>query len=398
MNANANWLRFDFDISPQPTASKTISKPQVLFLITGLDGGGAERQVVDLAIALAARGWQPAVVSLLAGGRLRDELITQQVPCTSLKMARGIVDPRAVFRLSTIVRQFRPDIVHAHMLHASLLAAVTRPFSPMRGLIATVHTMDPGNRCRRMGYRISYAACDRMTMVSEVIKTEFLAGRIVSPERVCVMRNGICPKRFQRDCSARARLRAELALGDEFVWLAVGRLEPVKDYPTLLHAFGTARMAQPLSKLLIAGSGALEQELKQLSAALGLSESVRFLGYRQDTASLMSAADSFVLSSRWEGMPLVILEAGAAELPVVATAVGGSQEIVPEGETGFLVPPADPVTLAKTMVRVMKTDLQSRCEIGRRARAHVAAHYDLQSVVTSWERLYQQVLTPPPQG
>ena len=168
----------------------------------------------------------------------------------------------------------------------------------------------------------------------------------VPKTKIRALPNGIDTQAFRPEASVRVAERRALGLQDKFVWLAVGRLDEAKDYPTMLQAFSKVVKGFPKALLLIAGAGPLEGNVKHLAVKLGLEKRVRFLGLRRDTSVLMNAADAFILSSAWEGMPLALLEASATGLPVVATAVGGVPEIVIDEKSGFLTPPEDPAALA----------------------------------------------------
>jgi glycosyltransferase involved in cell wall biosynthesis len=176
------------------------------------------------------------------------------------------------------------------------------------------------------------------------------------------------------------------------VWLAVGRFEIAKDYPNMLRAFATVRRQQPGAVLLLVGRGSLQGETEALARELGLGDAVRFVGVRSDVAEVMSAADGYVMSSAWEGMPMVLLEAAAAALPIVATEVGGNHEVVRQGETGFLVPPRDPEALGQAMLRLGRLPAPERRAMGQRGRDHIRSHYDLGRVAQRWEDLYREVL------
>jgi len=175
-----------------------------------------------------------------------------------------------------------------------------------------------------------------------------------------------------------------------FLWLAVGRLEVQKDYPTLLRAF--AQLDRSGSALWVAGEGSLRADLESLSRSLHLADRVRFLGQRGDIPALMNAADAFVLSSAWEGFGLVIAEALACKLPVVVTDSGGPREVVDNGRVGFLVPPRDPDALAQAMVRLMDLPEAERRRMGELGREYVEANYSLDRVVDQWEALYTELL------
>jgi glycosyltransferase involved in cell wall biosynthesis len=214
----------------------------------------------------------------------------------------------------------------------------------------------------------------------------------VPRELLTCVPNGIDTERFQRVApGARAAVRSSLGISQEFVWLAVGRYETAKDYPNLLRAFARIHERHAQAVLWIVGEGSLQQETEDLARALGLGDRVRFLGVRSDVPEVMSAADGYVMSSAWEGMPIVLLEAAAAALPIVSTRVGGNHEVVREGESGFLVPPRDDGSLAAAMLRLMDLPPAEREAMGRRGREHVGMHYGLARVVDRWEDLYRQV-------
>jgi len=181
-----------------------------------------------------------------------------------------------------------------------------------------------------------------------------------------------------------------LGLNDEFTWLAVGRLEVQKDYPNLLTA--VARLRNEHQVLLIAGDGPLRQSIERLGAELDISAKVRFLGIRKDVPNLMAAADAYVMSSAWEGLPMVLLEAAASALPIVATNVGGNAEVVHDGISGYLIPPSDPIALASAMERMELAGQSVRDAMGIAGREHAEKSYSLRSVVDRWEEIYKSLL------
>jgi glycosyltransferase involved in cell wall biosynthesis len=211
--------------------------------------------------------------------------------------------------------------------------------------------------------------------------------------RITVMSNGVDTEVWRPDAAVRASLRSDLALHQDLLWFAAGRLDPVKDYPTLLLA-----MAQlpHTARLVIAGGGPCERELRQLSANLGLESRVRFLGFEQNVLRWMQAADGFVLSSRWEGLPMVLLEAAACAVPVVATDVPGTREVVVQGCTGWLATAGEPALLAESMLQLMHTPIERRRTMGQQARQHVLDHFSLEAALDRWEALYQQLLLSHP--
>ena len=312
----------------------------------------------------------------------------------SLEMRRGVPDPRGLARLVRIVRAWKPDVVHSHMVHANLMARALRLLVPVPVLVSTIHNVYEGGPLLMAGYRLTNGLVDHMTIISQAAADRFVGERIVPGRLLTVIANGVDTDRMRNlPPEGRAALRGGMSVGDQqFVWLAVGRFEVAKDYPNMLRAFADVRAREPRAVLVIVGQGSLQAEAEALTAELGLREAVRFLGARDDVPAVMSAADGYVMSSAWEGMPMVLLEAAAAGLPIVATAVGGNGEVVRDGESGFLVPARDSEVLRAGMLRLMALPEEQRRAMGERGREHVRANYGLQRVAERWERVYWDAL------
>lgn len=368
-------------------------KVKVMFLITGLAYGGAETQLVNLATKLKCRGWDVRVVSMLPPQAFVEELKNAHIPLATLNMRRGVADPRAVFRLLKILREWEPDILHSHMVHANLLARVVRIFCKIPVLISTAHSIDEGGSWREVAYRLTDPLADLTTNVSRTAVERYIRVGAAPKNKIIFMPNGIDTAKFKPNKAAGQRLRNELGVDNYFVWLAVGRFEEAKDYPNMLRAFKMIVSKKSDVVLLLVGQGSLLEEVKKLAGALGMKDNVRFLGVRQDVPDLMNAADAFVLSSRWEGFGLVLVEAMSCQLPVVATDSGGPREILNGGKLGHLVPPGDSEALAAAMMKMMSLPEAERQAMGRAGRAYIEANYSLEHVVDQWEVLYKELLT-----
>jgi glycosyltransferase involved in cell wall biosynthesis len=357
--------------------------------------GGADKQLLSAAEEMHRRGHEILIVSLTPLGPMGLEARHLGIPTESLNMRRGLPDPRGMVRLVRLVRAWKPDVLHSHLVHANLMARALRLFVRLPVLVSTLHSVyDEGGPLLMLAYRLTNRLVDLMTIVSETAANGFVAKGTIPRELLRVIPNGVDLDRFHNVApSARQAIRGTVGLGDQFVWLAVGRFETAKDYPNLLRAFADVHRENPGSVLVLVGRGELQAETEALSQDLGLTACVRFLGVRHDVPELMSAADGYVLSSAWEGMPVVLLEAAASGLPVVATDVGGIREVVRDQESGFLVPRRDPASLALAMLRLMGLSAAERSQMGERGQAHVRAHYGLGRVVNGWEDVYREVQT-----
>lgn len=366
---------------------------KLILLITGLDYGGAEKQVVDLAIQLKVRGWDPRVISMLPPRAYLQELHDADIPTRHLNMQSGIPDPRAVFRLVQIIREFDPQLIHSHLVHANLLARLVRPFVQVPVLVCTIHSTREIGRWREWAYRLTDSFCDLTTQVSQIGLERYVQRKIVPRHKICFVPNGVDTVRFQPNLEKREQLRQELEIGDSFAWLAVGRFEKAKDYPNMLQAFVKVLSHHGDAYLLIAGQGSLKEKVQCLAKEHGIEQNVLFLGVRRDIPALMNAVDGYLMSSAWEGMPMVLLEAGASGLPVVATDVGGNRELIVDGRNGFLAPPEDPDALAQAMLRLMGFGLERRRNMGANGRRHIESNYSIDYIVDLWETLYNKLLT-----
>jgi glycosyltransferase involved in cell wall biosynthesis len=181
-----------------------------------------------------------------------------------------------------------------------------------------------------------------------------------------------------------------LGLKNELTFICTASLTPKKGHSVLLDAFARVVAKVPASTLLLAGTGETRAALEGQVSRLGLGASVRFLGARSDVPELLAAADVFVLSSLWEGMPLSVMEAMAAGKPVVCTAVGGSVEIVQNGVNGFLVPSGDSHRLADAMIEL--ADPEKRALFGKRAAGTALDQFDLAAMVRAYEALYDKII------
>jgi glycosyltransferase involved in cell wall biosynthesis len=339
-------------------------------LTTGLTTAGAETQAVRLATGLAARGHEVRVVSMMRPAAFEEELIQAGVPVESLEMRRGVPDPRALLRLVALLRRRRPQVLVSFLYHANILGRLATRFAGVPN-IASVRNEHFGGRVREAIFRATNPLSAAVVTNCETVANS-LAARGILPVAKSIY-NMLAPAPTPLDLDSRQKLRREVGCGDDgFLWLAAGRLEDQKDFRTLVEAAATPGIGH----VAIAGDGPLRASLESTAPA-----NVRFLGLRHDLAQWMQAADAFVLASRYEGFPNVVLEAAAAGLPIVSTNVGGVSEWV---ACEWMVPPGMPAELAGKMLEMQREptvnavqDTLDRCQPDR--------------VLDDWERLLRQV-------
>jgi glycosyltransferase involved in cell wall biosynthesis len=363
----------------------------IALLVPTLDRiAGAERQVTLLAKGLKRRNHRVSVLTLSGtGGEAYQELMALGIGFISLGMRKGLADPRGWFRMRRWILKEAPDVLHAHLPHAAWMARWSRLITHVPVVVDSIHTTATGTIGRRLGYRLSDRFPDAVTAVSQSVADAYLCAGMVSAKHLHIVPNGVewvprqvCPE-------TRDRVRSERRCEDTFLWLAAGRLETVKDYPTLLRAFA---LLSRRAHLLIAGSGSLEAALRQLAIELEIQARVQFLGFLPDLSRVMQAADAFVLSSLWEGLPMALLEASVHSLPAVATAVPGSRDAVMHERTGLLALPQNPSTLAAAMARLMEMTAEDRATMGAAAHRRITDHFTLDRVLDRWEELYRELL------
>jgi glycosyltransferase involved in cell wall biosynthesis len=353
----------------------------IVYVLTSLSMGGAEKQVLALAERMADKGHAVKVQWPV------------RLPIFHLNMART---PWSVlsgcWRARRFLRRVQPDVLHGHSFHANIVARLLKILNRGPLVVSTVHNVYEGGLHRMVLYRLTDLLCVRTTAVSEAARARFVRMRAVPKDKCVVVTNGIDTEEFAPDADRRVQMRAHMGVAGEFVWLTAGRLVPAKDLPNLLRAFAQVWVAMPDAKLWIAGNGDVEavRRASGLDPDSGMWAQVRWLGLRRDVAALMDGADGFVLASAWEGMPLVLGEAMAMEKPVVATDAGGVHELV--GSAGTVVPVKDSGALAQSMLDTMRMGSLDRQRLGRTARARIASEFAMDSKADEWDAIYRSVL------
>ncbi len=364
-----------------------------MFVISGLERGGAENQLTAIANGLGLRGWRVTILSYLPFSEhsLSSELRESNIKVLSLNAVGLVRKSFSLLSAFSCVRSQRPDTLVGFMFHGIMTARLPRWLLGVSANVSSVHSeRDSAFRERVLG--LTDRMTDAVTVQSESVARQLCRRGVTSPPRVRVIPNSVNLDRFTSDGS-RLGTRKDLGVSDsEFLWLAAGRLAKAKDYPTMLNAFAMLAEKCPQAVLAIAGDGPLRGEIRALVQRLGLVERVRLLGLRRDVPRLMQACDALVLSSAWEGMPVVVLEAMASRRPVVATSVASIPEMLEDGLSGLLVPPGDPEALAEAMSKVVDARPEDRQAMADKAYERVRTTYSEDVVLDQWEELFHELL------
>ncbi len=353
--------------------------------------GGGERHVADLLRELPTHGIELGLVCPPGGDlpvRAKEAgAVVFEAPISAGLTVRGM---RAVRHA---VHFFAPDIVHAHGSRAALFARLADPRAAERVVYTLhgIHVDKAGSAVRRVAFlaleRILKGRTARFVCVcgSDVEKGAKLG--LLARDRASVVYNGV----ETPTPAPPGAFRDELGLApDDPVALSVGRLHEQKDQRTLLNAWALVHQRMPGAVLALVGSGPLERDVRELAHSLNLGASTCFVRPRPDLAPAYADAGVFVLSSLWEGLPYVVLEAMGHGVPVVSTAVDGVPEAVEDGVTGLLVPAGDPLALAAAVSRVLG-EPSLGASMGAAARARIASDFTLDGMVGSLVDLYTRI-------
>ncbi|MGX5098456.1 glycosyltransferase [Enterobacter cloacae] len=359
-------------------------------IITGLSMGGAEKQVCDLADELSCKGVQIQLISM--SGKILISPSNKEIEIISLSMRRNPLSfLLTYFKVRKEIKKFKPDVVHSHMVHANIFARLLRITTPMPKLVSTSHNSYEGGSLRAFICRITDPLSTLSTNVSLAATESIINRGSVNKNKVTTIHNGIKIDNFRFDEVNREKLRREIGIDRQTpLLLSVGRLATAKDYPNLLRSFAAIKDKTTVApQLAIIGGGTLETELKALTSELGITDRVHWLGIKNNVHEWLSAGDIFVMSSAWEGFPLVIVEAMAAERVVVATDCGGIREAL--GNNGFLVPPHSSAALAEAIITALNLSPEDARQMGSASRSHVEQHFSMSAITQKWLALYRSL-------
>lgn len=383
------------DPSPPPASSL----PRVLILVKGLGLGGVERILSESIPYLSRDRFE---YELCYFTPWKDDVVPnfEEAGITTfcLDIARDH-SPRNIARVRSFLRERRYDLIHSHSPFPSAVARMTAPREDLHGIVHTEHSL-PGSRnwITRAANRLTYPRCDAVVSVSRVVKAEVDKGRLFRPKSSRLIYGGIGEAALAdvSDEAVRA-VRAELGIPqDDRVVGNVAHLRSQKGHEVWLKTAASVLQAIPNTTFVIVGrekQPGLQVELEGLAARLGISDRVRFVGFRPDPYPYLASFDVFLMASEFEGFPIALVEAMAMGRPVVSTDVGGVSEAIGETETGLLAAAGDDAELARLVVALLE-DAPRREAMGVRARARARTEFTVERMVELVEQAYDELLSP----
>lgn len=367
-------------------------RPRILYVIGGLGAGGAERQLLYLARCVA-RWADVTVVSLSARScaLVPDFRAIQGVRVIVVDKRRG-VDCAVLPRLVSIIRDARPWIVHTYLRTANYWGRVAAMLAGVPARIASERNIEVERGVvANVLDRVLATMTDRIIVNADAIARWLMKVEGIDAGRITVIRNGVAPGGAVASSAVTESRRACGFRETDFLVGFVGRLVRQKNPALVLRAAASLRQAGVACNVLVVGDGPLRRDLEGLAIELGIGDWVRFTGFRRDASTLMVCADVLALTSDWEGLPNVVLEALAAGIPVVGSDVGGVRELITDGENGYLFPPGDLKTLVAVLSR-LAVDPAHRATLGANGRRAAVDRFSIERMVTETVRVYDDVL------
>jgi glycosyltransferase involved in cell wall biosynthesis len=308
-------------------------------------------------------------------------------------------DLAALAKMVRLVRQVKPDVVHTHMAKAGTVGRLAARICGVPLIVHTYHGhvfhgyFSPTKT--RLFLTIERAlglATNRIIVVGDGQRDEIASYGVAARDKLVPIRLGLELGQFLHAEQARGELRAELGIGSEVPLIGiVARLVPIKAHEVFFLAAKRVRAARPNAQFVLVGDGERRAELETMAAEMGLSDVVRFLGWRRDLQRVYADLDVVALTSRNEGSPVALIEALASARPVVSTAVGGVAEVVVNGQTGLTVPPGDPAAVAESILSLLSDPALAE-RLGQAGRRHVYPRYDSSRLVDDVRNLYLREL------
>jgi glycosyltransferase involved in cell wall biosynthesis len=371
------------------TRASTADRIRIVYMAHAFMVGGAEEMVLNLVRRLPAR-FAPMVCCTHHAGPIGEELRATGVPFTVLDVNPGWRRPAAIGGIRRYLRAARPHIVHTFLLTASVYGRLAAILERVPIVIGTEVNIYERKRAHHvLAERMLMAGTDRVIASASSVRDFYIKQVHADPRKVDVIYNAVDFGQAEPTETRRAMREALGIPPDALVAGTIGRLTEQKGHRYLLDAIAAPELAA--IHLLVVGGGELLDDLVRRTRASGTSDRVHFAGARRDLGNLLGAMDVFVMPSLWEGLPLSLVLAMGAGLPVVATSVAGMPEVIDDGRTGVLVPPGDSAALASALARLFNQP-RSRARMAHDGRQAVLPRFGVDQYVNSVVALYDRLL------
>lgn len=362
----------------------------VLQLIDGLNYGGAEVLLRDLTLGLIQRGYR-VTVGFSTPGPLVDVLLQSGIQLTRLPRI-GRIDPFLLSGMLRLMRKDPPQVVHTHLFKSDFHGRLAARFAGVPVVVSTLHNADAWARRWPFGMLYGQTArfADHVIAVSSEVKDYHVAHSGIPAGKIDIIDNGVDVRKYRGLQDAGKKVRAEFGFSDDAILFGIiARLKPQKDHVTFLNAAAEILKDLPGARFLVVGEGPLLAELEGLADQLGLRPALIFAGLRNDIPEILAALDVLVFSSRWEGLPVSLLEGMAASKPIAATAVDGIKGVA--DSCALLVPPGEPHALAAACKK-LALDADLRSSLGQAGFERVANYYSLDAMIEKIAGIYNRLL------
>ncbi len=369
---------------------------KIFYLITNLHIGGTEKQLFDLIKRLDKAKFTPIACSLKGRGNTAQKISAMGHPVYACGMPdnpflRPIAFWLSLKKLASYIQDTRPDIIHTLLFRANFFGRLIGRLLHKEKIVSTVGVWDE-RRIPLALEKITLPWAKRITFNSHWVARKFQNKTQCDPNVIRVIPNGVELEPFREAAQKRESTRGALDIpSDCKLVLSIGRLDKQKGFAYLIDAFAKLLEKGRNARLIIAGGGPLEISLQTQIAKLQRAEEIKLLGFRKDTPELLAASDCFVLPSLWEGSPNVILEAMAAGIPIVATNIGGTAELINDGKEGILVAPANANALTEGLERLLQNGQLAK-NLGA-AAIQKAKLFSPENRAQDFQKIYDDLLT-----
>jgi len=371
------------------------NKTKITYLITGLHTGGAEIVLFRLLKTAVKQRYNEQfefqVISIVPSAEIGEKIKDLGVEVTSLE-AKSKLNPLITYRLYKKLKNQQPDILHTFLFHANVLGRIVGKIAGIEHIVSAIRNEYFGSKIREKIVKWTKNLCDHTTVVSQYTADKLEKRGVISSKNK-VITNGVNIEELTlEDKETKQQIKKELKLKKkEPIIIGAGSLTEQKGFSYLIKAIARLSDKYPNIFLMILGSGPKKDKLQQLIEKLGVEENVKLLGRQDNVKDYLQLSNIFVLSSLWEGMPNVLLEAQAVGVPSVATKVSGVSEIIDEGKNGVMVEPQSKGALVDGIETILD-QMDTEEAIKKAAKEKIKQEFSLESMTKDYINFYKNLL------